>query len=70
MDGKYLDPERQNVDLTNVDKASHRIMGAARLNAEIEAMRAANQQSRINGESPAYGEQDFYDLLNDYNKYL
>ena len=50
-------------------EASNRIMQAARLNTEVEAMKAENQQREAEGKAPAYTEEHFYELLNSYNHY-
>lgn len=46
----------------NIDHASQRIMNAAQLMAEIEAMKAANVERERQGQSPAYGEDAFREV--------
>jgi hypothetical protein len=47
------------MDARTIDIASQRIMNAAQLMAEIEAMKAANAEREREGLAPAYGEDAF-----------
>lgn len=49
-----------------LEEASYRMIEAARMNAEIEAMKAENQQREMEGDAPAWGFDAFMETRNKY----
>jgi len=46
-----------------IEQASQRMLNAASLQAEIEAMKAENREREMEGESPAHGYKQFMDAI-------
>ena len=53
--------------MTPEQKAAYIVAQAALLNAEIEAMKAANLERVHRGEAMAYSEYAFLDIINEYS---
>ena len=46
-----------------ISQASQRMLNAASLQAEIEAMKAENKEREMEGKSPAHGYKQFMDAI-------
>lgn len=52
---------------TEIVKASHRMLNAASLHAEIEAMKAENAEREAQGKAPAHGYKQFMNAIERWN---
>lgn len=50
-------------EITKLSRASHRMMHAACLQAEIEAMKAENREAEWNGQPPVHGYRQFMNAI-------
>lgn len=61
MNAQEIETFRKSV--SKLEQCSHRMMNAACLEAEIEAMKAENQQAEAKGNPPVHGFKQFMNAM-------